>query len=279
MSYISIVKAAFIAFPLVAAIVTVPFVLVEYHKYGSVNKLRTLIIYSFILYMITVYFLVILPLSDIEDVRNLTTPTTQLIPFKFIYDFISNTPLKLNDFSTYIPALKHPSFYTVFFNILMTVPFGMYLNYYYKCDLKKVIKYSFILSLFFELTQLSGLYFIYPRPYRLFDVDDLIMNTLGGICGYFLMNKLNHLLPTRDEIDEKSFNDGLKISGLKRLVLFFLDGLICSVFITFVMMFFNYSFVKYIVIFIYYIVVPLLNNDQTLGSKFLNIKFVASKYK
>ena len=31
----------------------------------------------------------------------------------------------------------------------------------------------------FELTQLSGLYFIYPRSYRLADVNDLINNTVG----------------------------------------------------------------------------------------------------
>lgn len=38
----------------------------------------------------------------------------------------------------------------------------------------------------FELTQLSGLYFIYPRSYRLADVNDLINNTVGGIVGYWL---------------------------------------------------------------------------------------------
>ena len=32
--------------------------------------------------------------------------------------------------------------------------------------------FSFLLSLFFEVTQLTGLYFLYPGSYRLFDVDD-----------------------------------------------------------------------------------------------------------
>ena len=57
------------------------------------------------------------------------------------------------------------------------------------------MKYTFLLSLFFELTQLTGLNFIYPRQYRLFDVDNLMINTLGGILGYFIMNKLKVLLP------------------------------------------------------------------------------------
>ena len=49
----------------------------------------------------------------------------------------------------------------------------------------------------FELTQLSGLYFIYPRSYRLADVNDLINNTVGGIVGYWLTPLFTFLLPTR----------------------------------------------------------------------------------
>lgn len=279
MGYISVIKNSLLLFPAIALIFTIPFVLYEYHKYGSINKLRTFIVYSFILYMMTMYFLVILPLPDIEEVRNLTTPKIQLIPFKFIYDFIKDTPFRITDIHTYIPALKHSSFYVVFFNILMTAPFGMYLRYYYKFDLKKVIKYSFLLSLFFELTQLSGLYFIYPRPYRLCDVDDLIMNTLGGLLGYFIMTKVEHLLPTRDDIDNKSLKDGMYVSGLKRLTLFIIDTVICGLFICLAMTLFNYKIVKNIIIFIYYVTVPMINHDQTIGSKFLNIKFSTPKLK
>ena len=72
----------------------------------------------------------------------------------------------------------------VFYNILLTLPFGIYLRYYFNCSFKKTFFCTFLLTLFFELTQLSGLYGIYPRPYRLFDVDDLFLNTLGGIIGY-----------------------------------------------------------------------------------------------
>ena len=102
----------------------------------------------------------------------------------------------------------------------MTIPFGMYLKYYFKCNLKKTILFSFLLSLFFELTQLTGLYFIYPKAYRLFDVDDLLMNTLGGIVGYSLLNLINKFLPTREEIDKKAIEEGKNVSGLRRIILF-----------------------------------------------------------
>ena len=88
MSYLTTLKTAFLLFPFVAFIVTIPFILIEYHKYGSISKIRVLIIYSFILYLITIYFLVILPLPSRDDVIKLTSPKTQLIPFSFVIDFI-----------------------------------------------------------------------------------------------------------------------------------------------------------------------------------------------
>lgn len=271
MEYLNIIKQAFIFFPIIAFIFTIPFILKQYHKYGSINKLRVLIVYSFILYLMTIYFLVILPLPSIEYVKNLTTPKVQLIPFKFITDFINETPLVINNYKTYLKALMDSSFYTVVFNILMFIPFGMYLRYYYKCDLKKTLLYSFLLSLFFELTQLTGLYFIYPRPYRLFDVDDLIINTLGGFIGYQIMG-LFTFLPSREKIDKKSIEDGKIVSPLRRIVLFVLDLFLYEIIYILIHSFFNYNYINYIVLFIYYVIIPFLNDGMTLAGKFLNVK-------
>ena len=63
MSYIESIKTALCVFPVIAFLFTIPFILSQYHKYGSIHKLRVFIVYSFILYMITVYFLVILHLG------------------------------------------------------------------------------------------------------------------------------------------------------------------------------------------------------------------------
>ncbi|HBA37820.1 MAG TPA: VanZ family protein, partial [Firmicutes bacterium] len=220
--------AVIFTFPVVALIITLPYILHQYHKYGSVNPLRTLIIYSFILYMMAIYFLVILPLPKLNEV---TKPEVymRLVPFSFIGDFLRESSLKLGDPSTYLKAIKEPCFYVVFFNILMTIPFGIYLRYYFKKDFKSTAISTFLLSLFFELTQLSGLYFIYKYPYRLFDIDDLLLNTLGGIIGYALAGIVSKLLPTRDEIDEHSKRAGTHVSGLRRMMVFFLDSLIFTV--------------------------------------------------
>lgn len=278
MTYTEAIKTAILIFPLISFLFTIPFILKQYHKYGSINKLRTLIIYSFILYLITIYFLVILPLPTKEQLLNMKPLKPNLIPFNFITDLIKESPLKINKPSTYLKTILHPSFYTVIFNILMTIPFGIYLKYYYKYNFKKVATLSFFLSLFFEITQVTGLYFIYPRAYRLFDVDDLITNTLGGIIGYYLAFLVEKIIPSRDEIDRKSLLVGQKVSGLRRITLFFLDLTIYLTFHTITIFIFNYSWIKYITITIYYVALPYIWNNQTPGCKFLNIKLAFPKY-
>ena len=269
--YLNIIKVAFLTFPFLAMLITIPYIISQYRKYGSIHSLRTVIVYSFVLYLLTAYFMVILPLPSIESVKNLTTQTMQLIPFSFIADIIKTTPFVFNDVSTYLKSLAYSSVYVVIYNIILTIPFGMYLRYYFKKDLKTTIFYSFLLSLFFELTQLSGLYFIYPRSYRLFDVDDLILNTLGGSLGYFLSSILFKILPKRDEIDKSSYETGKQISFLRRTIAFIIDLAIYLVF-ALIMYYFIKSFL--VSFFIYFVLFTYLSNGQTLGKRFMKIRMV-----
>lgn len=280
MNYLSIIKIALITFPFIAFLITLPYVLKEYHKYGSVYWYRALIIYSFILYLLTAYFLVILPLPSREEVMALTTPTTQLIPFNFITDFINNSGFVLNDFSTYITALKSSQFIVPVFNIILTIPFGAYLHYYFKFSFKRTVLWSFLLSLFFELTQVTGLYFIYPRGYRLFDVDDLILNTFGGFVGYFVGSLLLKFLPDREEIDDTAKALGRKVSIIRRSLAYCLDWFIATIIFVIINTIFNFStnFSHYLIFMgAYFILLPYFFKGQTLGCKFLKIKIVSTK--
>ncbi len=277
MGYLISIKTAIVIFPIIALIFTVPYILYIYHKYGAIHYFRTFIVYTFILYLLVIYFLVILPLPSFEEALLNKGPYINYIPFDFVRKFISETSFILRDTSTYLKAITEPCFYIVAFNILMTIPFGMYLRYYFKCSFKKTVLYSFLLSLFFELTQLTGLYFIYPNPYRLCDIDDLILNTLGGIIGYFIMGGVDNFLPTREEIDEKSLELGKKVSGLRRMTVFFLD---IFIFIILYLVTSIYGFNKvwfYLLFIIYYIIIPIIKSDQTMGMKFLNVKIIYQK--
>ncbi|MFQ7537895.1 MAG: VanZ family protein [Clostridium sp.] len=172
--YLIPLQSALLLFPFLAAIITLPYIIIQYRKYGSILPIRVLIVYSFIFYLLCAYFLVILPLPPIEEVASYTKPVMQLIPFASLKEFTMNSSLIWNDPSTYLTALNEPSLYLILFNILLTIPFGIYLRYYFQCGWKKTLLFTFLLTLSFECLQLSALFGIYPRPYRLFDVDDLI---------------------------------------------------------------------------------------------------------
>ncbi len=273
MGHLYPIKTAFMWFPLIALVITLPYVLRQYHKYGSVNKFRTLIIYTFILYMLNVYFLVILPLPSFEYVANLTTPTMELVPFTPFIAFLKSNALNPTQPSTWITAFRVSSAYTSLFNIFMTIPFGMYLRYYFKCSLKKTMILSFFLSLFFELTQLSSLYGIYPRPYRLFDVDDLFTNTLGGVLGYYFVGGLMNLLPSRDQIDANTIKQGMIVSSNRKLLMFVLDMLTMSLLRAVLTHFIDNNYFYYGVFVVYFGLIPFLLNGTTLWGKFLNVKY------
>ena len=54
--YLKVIGEAVFFFPLIALLFTLPYVLYNYRKYGSVFSVRILIMYSFVLYMLCVFF-------------------------------------------------------------------------------------------------------------------------------------------------------------------------------------------------------------------------------
>lgn len=272
MGYINSIKIAMLVFPVLAFFVTLPYMIINYRKYGSVNKLRTLIVYSFILYLLTMYFLVILPLPDPDTVHTTYTQMLNLVPLSFVFDFLKESPFEISKPATWVLSIKDPTFYVPAFNVLMLIPFGMYLRYYFKCSFKKTLLLTALLSLFFELTQLSGLYFLYPGPYRLADIDDIIQNTTGGCIGYALGALAVWLLPSRDKIDEESFEAGSQVSQIRVGLSLLIDTFIVAIPYTLS----NTTLPFSLFITLYFAVVPLFNG-KTLGSALLRFKLSYEK--
>lgn len=270
------IKVGIIIFPIIALLITLPYMIKQYHKFGSIPFLRTFIIYSFVLYLLIAWFMVILPLPTIETVSKLTTPWTQLIPFEGLKTIINTTNFNILDISTYIPTLKSSSVYTVLFNFVLTMPFGFYLRYYFNRKWWEVIILSFLLSLFFEVTQLSCLFGIYPRPYRLFDVDDLIVNTTGGLLGYLITPLLALVLPSREELDEKAYSNGQRVSYPRRFIATLIDFiLVCLISFSglFDMAIFDLPMLLYCFL-LYHILCTIIFNGRTLGKFIVGIRLV-----
>lgn len=288
-AYLVPIKTAVIIFPLIAALITLPYMLYEYRKFGGIPFLRTTLLYSFVLYLLVVYFLVILPLPSFEEVAKLTTPIFQWLPFQFIADIMKESHIIWGNFSTYLTLFQNSAFYGVLLNILMILPFGIYLRYYFKCSLKKTILFSFLLSLFFEVTQLTGLYGIYPRPYRLFDIDDLMMNTLGGTIGYAIAPLFVHFLPSKDRLNEISYEKGKSVTFMRRLMAFGIDWIILGIGSAIVSFFLSIphmlefyqhgNVISYLIFFLsivlYFVIIPYFWRGRTFGKAFVRIHIVS----
>ena len=166
-------------FPFVALLFTIPYVLSSYHRYGAVLFFRALVVYSFIFYLMCVYFLAILPLPSIEEVARETKPWAQLEPFAGLKSALREGGFKANDPQTWLRVLTHGQLFPPRRQRRHALPPGHLPALLFPAGLFRDGALGFLVSLSIELLQLTGLLFIYPRPYRLFDVDDLIANTLG----------------------------------------------------------------------------------------------------
>ncbi|MBO0462571.1 VanZ family protein [Enterococcus sp. DIV1298c] len=283
-SYIEPIRFALLVFPFLALAISAVFFIYEYRKYGTFLLTRAVILYSFVFYLLCAYFLVILPLPTKEAVAQMTGPKMELQLFATWYNFRANTVLVLSDPSTYLPAMRQSVFLEPLFNVFLLLPFGIYLRYYFRLSFVKTVIASFCLSLFFELTQLTGLYFIYPRPYRLFDVNDLLTNTFGGMLGFIVTPIFTFMLPTRARMDEVSYEKGKTVSLTRRLVAYLIDWFVLSICTSILGVvgrlsigsgeFTSYSWWVFIQVFLYFMILPFLTNGRTLGKKIVRIKLV-----
>lgn len=78
-------------------------------------------------------------------------------------------------------------------NVLLFVPLGMFVRRPAPRGLLCTVLAGFGVSLAIELTQLTGTWFVFPCPYRIFDVADLLANTVGALIGGALAPVLRRL--------------------------------------------------------------------------------------
>ena len=136
--YIGPISTAMWVFPFVALLFTVPYVLSSYHRYGAVLFFRALVVYSFIFYMMCVYFLAVLPLPSIEEVARETKPWAQLKPFAGLQSALREGGFKANDPQTWLRVLGTSSFFHLAANVAMLFPLGIYLRYYFRQGLSLI---------------------------------------------------------------------------------------------------------------------------------------------
>lgn len=218
------IQLGFLAFPLVALLLAMPYALYQYRRFGAISVWKTFVVFTFILYCMCAISLVVFPLpkdpSHIVEIAQ----TPQLQPFHVLEQIRETTDFDLADRSTWGPTLKAQAVYEAIFNVMLTMPLGAYLCYLFRCRWWQALLIGFATTLMFETSQLTALFGTYDHPYRLFDVDDLILNTTGAMLGFWLMIPLSWALPSMTEVNEQSRERGSsRVSLTRRLIATIVD--------------------------------------------------------
>jgi len=270
-TYLFPISYAFFTFPIAAALFTMPFLVVQYRRHGYIHKYRALILYLLLLYLMNAVYLIVLPFPSTVHNRPPERSYFQLIPFHFLADIAKETGVRVDQPSTYLHLLKERAFQQVAFNVALTVPFGLFLRYYFRARWTRCLLFSFGLSLFFEVTQVTGIYGIFDYPYRLFDVDDLMTNTLGGMIGYVAAEWLASHLPRIDRLDENVDLATKRVTYTRRGIAFLIDwAILFPVGAVLAVLHLRLAYLPLVIA--YFIVVPYATNGQTAGKWVVRIR-------
>lgn len=285
MAYSMPILTAVIVFGIVAVAIWIPWLIYTYRKYGYLPLSVLVISFSFIFYSLAAFFLVILPLPATRDTCAMQAPNTQhysLIPFKFIEDTLKGNWLDIKNPSTYVLLFKQPAFYQTFFNFLLLLPLGVYLRYYLveKAYWWKATIVLFCTTLFFEITQLTGIYGIYNCAYRLFDVDDLMMNTFGGVIGYFIAPAVLAVFPSKKTIEERAAYLVKKdeVKPMSVLLAILIDLFLVDLSRQWIMVFTKHNevtsfIVTTILLIVFLVLIPIIWNGRTLGTAVMRFRY------
>lgn len=236
MIYLNNIYMSLIVFLMTSFLITVPIIILMYRKYGYFNFKEAFSNYLFVFYLQTLYLLIVLPLPDNQYLIDHPVPLHEfvnLVPFTYINDMIQYYQ---NHTFSLLTFLNNMLFLQVAFNVIMFIPLGIFLKNRFNFNFRCVIIVSFLLSLFFELTQLSAVYGIYARPYRIFDVDDLFLNTLGGMIGYKLAFLFTWLFNTKCKQQVSSKVKGIQASLVAQYIIFVLDVAIYTILFSILML-------------------------------------------
>jgi glycopeptide antibiotics resistance protein len=217
------VTTALWVFPLVVLVVMVPVAVVSYRRRGRAGGWTSVMFYSFLFYLLAALLQTIIPLPRDGGAYCATqsyASTPQLRPFYFL-EVIQQRARGHWDLGA---IMRNAPLWSTALNVVLLVPLGIYLRYLVKMRFLPAVLVGFGVSLFFELTQLTGLWFIYPCAYRLFSVDDLILNSAGALIGAAIGGPLSKVLPPLEPArDLKRYAD--KVTITRRLFALFTDVL------------------------------------------------------
>jgi glycopeptide antibiotics resistance protein/uncharacterized RDD family membrane protein YckC len=205
------VATALWVFPILAVVVVLPVAVVSYRQRGRAGGWTTVVLYSFLFYLLAALLQTIIPLPKDGSycAAHSYASSPQLRPFYFVQVIEE----RARGHWGLGAIMRNGALWSTLLNVVLLVPLGIFLRYLVRMRFLAAVAVGFGVALFFELTQLTGLWFVYPCAYRLFSVDDLILNTAGATLGAALGGPLSRMLPKLEASrDRKRYADRVTVS-------------------------------------------------------------------
>ncbi|MFC4005409.1 VanZ family protein [Prauserella oleivorans] len=161
--------------------VVIPQLLSQYARFGRVLPRRLAGTAAVTLYACLALAVVFLPLPGPG-----TAPLEQVVqpvPFQWVSDV--GIELTKHD-QPASEALFTQTFQQLAMNVLLFVPLGLFGRARWKLGVVAATLLGFGLSLLVEICQVTANFGTAPFAYRIFDVDDLMANTLGALLGWIV---------------------------------------------------------------------------------------------
>ena len=196
------VTAALSVFPLIVLIVMLPVAVVSYRRRGRAGGWTALVFYAFLFYLLAAVLQTVMPLPTDPAgycAGGNYASTPQLRPFYFVQ------VLRERAQGDWSPGslIQYGSVWSTALNLVLLAPLGFFLRYLAGLRFLAATAIAAGVSLLFELTQLTGLWFVYPCAYRLFSVDDLMLNTAGAVLGWLVAGPIRRVLPAMEPERER----------------------------------------------------------------------------
>ncbi|WP_433871922.1 VanZ family protein [Saccharopolyspora sp. CA-218241] len=174
----------------------VPYVARQYRRRGKLGVGHAGLAFASLVYGLGLLAYVLLPFPTVTPGFCADASGPQLVPLNFLRD------MQREATGTGMSAvLGNPALTQVLLNVALFVPLGMFVRHLFGRGVLTTTLIGLGTSLLIELTQGTGIWFLYPCPYRLFDVDDLLMNGLGALAGALAAPALR-AVPGQREVGE-----------------------------------------------------------------------------
>jgi len=193
----------------------VPGLVWHYRRYGRPSLARLVGLAMVCLYATAIVAYTTMPLPDSTGQWCQShTANRNTTPLRFLVEILGTIEAVGRR-----AALRSAVFLQAVLNVAFFVPFGVIGTRYLRWRPTVVVGLAALVSAGIEVTQALGIPFLYPCPYRVADVDDIILNTSGALLGVLLAPVLLWWMPSarslsRGRLQPRPVTPGRRWTGM-----------------------------------------------------------------